>query len=76
MLSGDREHRQDESIKLLFDAVAWLTAHTVSPGNPARDDVLRALRACAENPGPNEREALENALHSADRYWDTAGKVI
>jgi hypothetical protein len=41
-----------------------LTARTLDTGNAAHGDLLRALQACAENPGLTARDQLRKALAS------------
>jgi hypothetical protein len=62
--SGDREAKQEESVQLIFATLALLTSETLDSANPAHADLVRALQACAENPGLVARDNLRSALRS------------
>ena len=65
---GDREAKQEESLQLIFATLALLASRTLDTANPTHGDLVRALQACAENPGLTARDRLSNALESYNRY--------
>ncbi|HVV58194.1 MAG TPA: hypothetical protein VHC45_07505 [Gaiellaceae bacterium] len=68
-IGPDREKRVDESLKLIFEALALLAGHTLAHNNPTHADLMRALRSCAETKGgANARNELESALAGYCRY--------
>jgi hypothetical protein len=73
MLSRDREARDDEARRLMFATLALLVKETIPGDRIGRDDLIRALSACAQSAGPQQRSDLESVLQAVSRY-DLSGE--